>query len=200
MKRLLVEVNVLSFEYLEHVQDGLDRSAVLDELMKAYGRDVWNYALFLTRSRELADDIAQDVFVKVYEKLYSYRGESSVRTWLLAITRNTALDAMRSSWLRRVMLLPQRLLTTDIHPSAEREALDRELVHESWSIVLDLPAKLREVLLLSAHHGLQMKEIAQMLGVSEGTVKSRLFRAREQASRRFKQLDESAAYGEEEWT
>ncbi|PWV97277.1 RNA polymerase sigma-70 factor (ECF subfamily) [Paenibacillus cellulosilyticus] len=191
---------MLSFEYLEHVQAGLDRSAVLDELMKTYGRDVWNYALFLTRNRELADDITQDAFVKVYEKLYSYRGESSVRTWLLAITRNTALDAMRSSWFKRVMLLPQRLLTADSVPSAEREALDRELVHDTWSVVLDLPAKLREVLLLSAHHGLQMKEIAQLLGVSEGTVKSRLFRAREQASRKFKQREASAEYGEEEWT
>ncbi|MWC30298.1 RNA polymerase sigma factor [Paenibacillus sp. MMS18-CY102] len=195
----------MSFEYLKHVTDGLDRDAVLDDLMKAYGRDVWNYALFLTRNRELADDIAQDVFVKVYERLYSYRGESSIKTWLLAITRNTARDAMRSSWLRRVMLLPGKLISSDEHPSAEREALQRELVHDIWSIVLHLPAKLREVLLLHAHHGLGMKEMAALLGLSEGTVKSRLFRARAQASRMLDKQNrqhehEPSVRGEEKWT
>lgn len=74
------EVNILQFDYLKHVTDGLDRNAVLDELMRTYGQDVWNFAYFLTHRRELADDIAQDVFVKVYEHLYSFRGKSSVKT------------------------------------------------------------------------------------------------------------------------
>ncbi|MNF90738.1 RNA polymerase sigma factor SigM [compost metagenome] len=193
----------MSFEYLEHVTGGLDRDAVLDELMKEYGRDVWNYALFLTRSRTLADDIAQDVFVKVYERMYLYRGESSVKTWLLAITRNAARDALRSSWLRRVTLLPNRAASEDAHPSAEREAMERELTRDVWSIVLELPAKLREVLLLYAHHQLQMKEIAALLNLSEGTVKSRLFRARAQASKKLSRrnmADDAVVTGEEEWT
>nr|WP_127569808.1 MULTISPECIES: sigma-70 family RNA polymerase sigma factor [Paenibacillus] len=193
----------MAFEYLEHVTGGLDRDAVLDELMKEYGRDVWNYALFLTRSRELADDIAQDVFVKVYERLYTYRGESSVKTWLLAITRNAAKDALRSSWLRRVILQPHRVAAMDAYPSAEREAINRELTRDIWSIVLELPAKLREVLLLYAHHQLHMKEIAALLGISEGTVKSRLFRAREMASRKMVErgkVDGAIVTGEEEWT
>lgn len=194
----------MSFEYLEHVTGGLDRDAVLDELMREYGRDVWNYALFLTRSRELADDIAQDTFVKVYERLYTYRGESSVKTWLLAITRNAARDALRSSWLRRVILRPHRAASeNDAHPSAEREAMEREMNRDIWSIVLELPAKLREVLLLHAHHQLQMKEIAALLNISEGTVKSRLFRARALASRKMdkrSRADDAVVTGEEEWT
>lgn len=175
--RLLAEVNELQFDFLKHVTGGLDRDAVLGELMREYGKDVWNFAFFLTRKRELADDIAQDVFVKVYERLYDFRGQSSVRTWLLAITRNTAIDALRSSWLKRVILHPGRI-ERFASPSAEQETMRRLAADELWDTVLDLPRKLREVLLLSCHYGQSMREIAELLGISEGTVKSRLHRAR----------------------
>lgn len=193
--RLLGEVNGVQFDYLQHIRDGLDRGAVLDELMRAYGTDVWNYAFFLTRRRELADDISQDVFVKVYNRLYTFNGQSSVKTWLLSITRNTARDALRSVWLRRVTLVDywqdQRA-----GPSAERDALSRQMTDEIWSVVLSLPAKLREVLLLHAQYGLKQEEIAELLGVSLGTVKSRLHRARAAVSRK---LNRQPAAGEEEW-
>lgn len=184
------------FDYLKHVTGGLDRSAVLDELMREYGKDVWNFAFFMTRQRELADDIAQDVFVKVYEHLYEFRGQSSIKTWLLAITRNKARDALRSSWLRKVTLLPV-WFDRDTHPSAERETMDKLEMEEVWSHVLELPRKLREALLLNSHYGLTMKEAAELLGVSEGTVKSRLHRARTAVNRKW--AKETAACGEEEW-
>jgi len=175
----------LQFDYLKAVTGGLDRAAVLEELMEAYGDDVWNFALFLTGRPELADDIAQDVFVKAFEKLYTYRGDASVKTWLLAIARNKARDALRSSWLRRVTLMPVWRIGAAAQPSAEREALDKLVTDKLWLEVMALPRKLRETLLLSAHHGLPMKEIAALLGVSEGTVKSRLHRARAAMERRL---------------
>ncbi|AJY77502.1 hypothetical protein VN24_04605 [Paenibacillus beijingensis] len=164
--------------------DGLDRGAVLNELMTAYGTDVWNYAFFLTRRRELADDISQDVFVKVYNRLYTFRGQSSVKTWLLSITRNTARDALRSAWLRRVKLVAY-WREKDAGPSAEREALSQQMTGEIWSVVMSLSDKLREVLLLHAHYGLKQEEIAELLGISAGTVKSRLHRARAAVSRKL---------------
>ena len=63
-------------------------------------------------------------------------------------------------------------------PSAESEALDLLITSELWKQVLELPVKLREVIILYAHHQLKIKEIAELLGVSEGTVKSRMFKAR----------------------
>jgi len=186
----------LQFDYLKHVTGGLDRAAVLDELMRAYGKDVWNFAFFLTRKRELADDIAQDVFVKVYEHLYDFRGHSSIKTWLLAITRNKALDTLRSAWLRKVTLLPMRL-ERDTQQSAEHEWMNKHETEQVWTSVLELPRKLREALLLYAHYGLSMKEIAELLKVSEGTVKSRLHRARTAVNRKW--AEETAVCGEEEW-
>ncbi|WP_338044829.1 RNA polymerase sigma factor [Paenibacillus lignilyticus] len=192
-------MNDLQFDYLKHVTGGLDRHAVLNELMAAYGKDVWNFAFFYTRSRELADDISQDVFVKVFQQLYEFRGQSSIKTWLLAITRNTARDVLRSAWIRRVtffggLVRPQEQTS----PSAERESFDKLMTEEIWAVVLKLPQKLREVLLMNSHYGLSMQEMADMLHVSVGTVKSRLHRARAAVNRSLTQ--EAKWTGEEEWT
>lgn len=172
----------MQFDYLKAAVSGVDRNAVLEELMESFGKDVWNYAYFLTGRAELAEDIAQDVFVKVYERIYTFRGQASVKTWLLAITRNAARDALRSSWLRRVVL-SSRAIPQTASRSAEQEAIDGLVTERLWIDVMRLPRKLRETLLLHAHHGLPHKEIANLLGVSEGTVKSRLHRARAAVSR-----------------
>ncbi|WP_307721811.1 RNA polymerase sigma factor [Paenibacillus humicus] len=175
-------MNPLDFDYLQYTAADYDRGSVLDQLMKAYGRDVWNFALMLTRNRDSADDIAQDVFLKVYEKLPEFRGQSSVKTWILTITRHAALDQLRSSWVRRVMLL--EFLPGGHHPSAEKELFKRLQNEEVWLAVLALPLKLREVLLLTCHYGMSMEETAGLLGVAKGTVKSRLHRARAAMNRK----------------
>ncbi|MEK3720010.1 RNA polymerase sigma factor [Paenibacillus sp. FSL H8-0034] len=168
----------MAFEYLKSLSSGMDKNVILEDLMVAYGEDVWNYAFFLTRQSELSDDITQDVFVRVYERLFSYRGEASVKTWLLTITRNLVRDHWRSAWFRKVMPFGTPLAKGESAPSAETEALNRLVSEEVWLVVLSLPIKLREVLLLHAHHQLTHTEIARLLSISEGTVKSRLYRAR----------------------
>src|SRR5689334_5098566 len=102
--------------------------------MQAYGKDVWNFAFFMTHRRELADDISQEVFIKVFEHLYNFRGQSSVKTWLLAITRNTARDVLRSAWIRRVTLMPSRYEAEQTHPSAERETIDKLMTEQVWAV------------------------------------------------------------------
>jgi hypothetical protein len=67
----------VGFEYLSALSDTTDKDAVLQDLMNDLGRDVWNYAYFLTGRFDVADDVFQDVFVKVYRNLFSFRGESS---------------------------------------------------------------------------------------------------------------------------
>ncbi|SDE07638.1 RNA polymerase sigma-70 factor, ECF subfamily [Paenibacillus sp. UNCCL117] len=174
----------MAFEYLKSLASGMDKNEILSELMQAYGDDVWNYAYFLTRKATMADDIAQDVFVKVYERMFTFRGEASVRTWLLTITRNTVRDQWRSAWFRRVIPFsaPRH---EGAAASAEAQAIEFLEEEAIWTTVLQLPAKLREVLLLHAHHQLSYRDIAGMLGISEGTVKSRLSRARAKVSQQL---------------
>jgi RNA polymerase sigma-70 factor (ECF subfamily) len=163
----------LEEDYLQYVSV-LDNTG-LQRLMEAYGDDVWNYAYFICKRRDLADDIAQEVFIKAYRNIGSFRGECTVKTWLLKITRNTAYSYRRKSLFRKVVLLE---FISGVHPSAESEFLDRHLTDELWGIVLLLPMPYREVLILHALHGLSMEEIADALGIPEGTVKSRLHRGR----------------------
>lgn len=164
-------------EYLRYIVSGGDRKSILHDLMAAYEKDVWNFAFSLTRRFDLADDIKQDVFVKVYDKLYSFRGDSSVKTWLLTITRHVTYNYLRSAFLRKVTLV-EYITDNRFHSSAETEALDKIVTEDVWKKVLSLPIKLREVLVLYAHLELSINEIAHILQIPEGTVKSRLHNAR----------------------
>ncbi|WEK54886.1 MAG: RNA polymerase sigma factor [Candidatus Cohnella colombiensis] len=174
----------MHFNFLRHITKGLDRQSIFDELMITYGTDVWNYAYFMTKRRDLADDIAQEVFVKVYEKLDSYRGGASVKSWLLSITRNTSLDYLKTAWMRKVQLFPS-WVREDSAQSAESEWFGTQERLHIWQLVLALPRKQREVLLLFAHYHQSINEICALLNLSEGTVKSRLHRARKAINQQF---------------
>jgi len=95
----------------------------------------------------------------------------------LKITRNQALNEMRNSFFRRVTLV-EYISNTGSAASAEGLFFQRESVNDIWNLVLKLPSKYREVLILEAHFDLSVVEIAQTLGISEGAVKSRIHRAR----------------------
>ncbi|MFD0681293.1 MULTISPECIES: RNA polymerase sigma factor [unclassified Paenibacillus] len=184
--RQIIEVAVLeskvNFDYLKYLSKSSDKKAILEELMTAYGKDVWNYAFSITRKWDQADDITQEVFIKVYRNLYTFRNESSVKTWILTITRNMTLDYRRSAFYRKVSLM-SFIAPSGVQPSTEQAVIDKLAVNDLWKLVLQLPVKYREILLLYAHYQLSMKEIAQILGVTEGTVKSRLFHARKKISK-----------------
>jgi RNA polymerase sigma-70 factor, ECF subfamily len=176
----------LSFDYLHNITDGLDKEHVLNDLMHAYGKDVWKYAYFLTLRPEAADDIMQDTFLRAYQNLYRFRGQASVKTWLFAIVRNASRDYWKSHWVRKIVLFGDRAPDKALM-SAEEETIRNFELRDTWKEVFALPKGLREILLLYAHHGLQMKEIAALLGISEGTVKSRLSRARSKVAKRLKE-------------
>lgn len=171
----MIGVNAVESDYLKHMME-MDVGALRDT-MDRYGQDVWNYGFFLTKNRDLADDIAQDVFIKAYYRIGSYRGQSSFKTWLLTITRNTAFSYRRSAFLRKVRLLPS-VEVSGTARSAESEYLDAHFTDEIWEIIMALPVRYREVLVLDIRYGLTDEEMAALLGIAHGTVKSRLHRAR----------------------
>jgi RNA polymerase sigma-70 factor, ECF subfamily len=159
---------------------------VFRDLMRQYGRDVWNYAFFLTKSSHVADDISQDVFVRAYTKLHTFRGESSVKTWLFTITRNLVMNYKHSVFIRKVTLV-DFFQHEHEQESAEDRCLQDMNIREIWKLVLMLPDKYREVLVLDAKYELSTGEMAKLLGISEGTVKSRLHRARGLMNKKVKE-------------
>ncbi|QAY68512.1 RNA polymerase sigma factor [Paenibacillus protaetiae] len=161
-------------------------SATLEKLMSAFGQDVWNFAYSLTKNRSMADDVAQDVFLQAYLHAASFRGESSVKTWLLRMTRNISYNYRKSAFIRKVLLV-EAVKSRGHAASAEQAFLENEASNEVWIRLLSLPAKYREALLLQAKYELSLTEIAQVLQIPEGTVKSRLFAARKKMSRLLKE-------------
>jgi RNA polymerase sigma-70 factor (ECF subfamily) len=174
----------MEYDYLKYVSS-IDIPN-LSEIMLEYGEDVWNYAYFITKKHDVADDISQDVFFKAYRSISSFRGDASLKTWLLKITRNTAFSYLNLAFIRRVTLVGL-IITQNTVPSAEKQFFEQNVSNEVWQIVMKLPAKHREVLILSTHFQLTMDEIAKMIGVNAGTVKSRLHRAKLKAYQLLKE-------------
>jgi RNA polymerase sigma-70 factor (ECF subfamily) len=158
-----------NFEYLQYVAGTVDRKAALSELMEAYGNDVWNFAFALTRSAEQADSVTQEAFVRAYRSLRLFRGEASVKAWLLALTRSAARTPKKPALLRRI---------SQPGKTSVAAASDSDGLNDSWRSVMALPAKFREVLILSAHHRLTLAEIAYVLDISEQSAKLTLHEAR----------------------
>ncbi|MBD0384374.1 RNA polymerase sigma factor [Paenibacillus sp. WST5] len=163
--------------YLKYLAETQDKDYILLDLMANYGNDVWNFAYFLTRSSDAADDLSQDVFLSVYDRIYSFRGECTMKSWILTITRNKSLNYLKKQLIRKI--LPVKTVPHGgTVQSAESQLFDRMETKRIWSAVIQLPRKFREVVILDAHYGLTDKEIAELLNISQGTVKSRLHRAR----------------------
>lgn len=158
-------------------------SVSLNHLMDQYGQDVWNYAFFLTKNRNAADDITQDVFIQVYNHVDSFRGEASIKTWLLTITRNMSRNFLQTAFIRKVLLV-DIVKSIGSSRSAEEMYIEEEAANEIWKKIFKLPTKYREVLVLQAKYQLSIAEISDILKIPQGTVKSRLSDAR----KKMKQL------------
>lgn len=171
----LLEVRRLEEEHLRYLsQIG---TYDIERLVRKYWKDVWNYSYVLTQKHDMADDITQDTFIQAFRSLDSFRGESTVKTWLLRIARNKTINYKRSAFFRKIVLMDY--VQNDIStPSAEMTYFDGQFVDRIWELVLRLPMKQREIILLNAHYQMPLEDMADILGLPEGTVKSRLHRAR----------------------
>ena len=157
------------------------------DLIKPCERAVFLTAYSVLKSEADAEEVVQEAALKAYKALDSFRGESKFSTWLVKITLNEARMKLRRSRESEVSLqdfvddgdgdfTPAVLTDWREIPS---EALDRKELRETLQRALDdLPEKYREVLILRDVREMNIAETAQLLGISEGMVKTRLFRAR----------------------
>ncbi len=152
----------------------VDRFAIL---IRRYERLVATAALRMGTPREEVEDVTSEVFFKVYKSLARYRPEHALSTWLYRITVNAALDRKRSARheARREELSPT---LADSRPGSEAEAVDRQRARLLQEAMQKIPGHYRSPLVLAHIEGLPLDEIARVLDLPEGTVKSRLFRAR----------------------
>jgi RNA polymerase sigma-70 factor (ECF subfamily) len=144
-----------------------------DTLVRRHQQRMWAVALRTLRDREEAADAVQDACLSAYRSASSYRGEARVTTWLHRIVVNACLDRARRKAVRPTFPLPEQ------PPADPRDHLDeRETGLEVEQALAALPDDQRLALVLVELQGLSVLEAADVLGVPEGTVKSRCFRGR----------------------
>lgn len=155
-----------------------DPSTALEEMMSLYGNDVLRTAYFYLGDRHLAEDVSQEVFMRVYRKWSTFRGESSVKTWLMTITINLCKDKLGKKSNQEEPTDPLLMKQTR-EASAEEETMKRLNRTIILQHVLKLPAQYHEVLYLFYYLDLSTKQISRLTHSPEGTVRARLHRARE---------------------
>jgi len=151
-----------------------DRQA-FDALLKEFGGKIYKSAIFLTDSKEEAEDIVQETFMRAYHSIYKFKGRSSLYTWLYRILLNVTHDLRRKKYIHERFLSKYRIekysdpsedlindVDKDIFTQCLQDALKRQKL------------KHREIIVLRFFEDLKLEEIAERLNISIGTVKSRL--------------------------
>lgn len=162
-------------DYKENSERGGTVSAHLEEVMEAYGEYCMRVAYLYVKDWAAAEEIVQDTFLAYYRQQERFEGRSSLKTYLVKITIHKSHDYLRS-WKRKMTyILPKKLVT----PSIEQKKIHEEQQSELVEALLQLSIKYREVLILHYYDDYKIREIAELLQVSENTVKTRLVRGRE---------------------
>jgi len=173
---------------IERLQAGDDTAVA--ELARDYGAKMYQLALRYTRNKEDAEEVVQDVLLKVRDKIDAFRGDAALSSWIYRITFNTAMSRLRATKSTRMHEVPDEPIGShdDIAPRSIEPAdwsnLGDELVHRRQMrdalrvAVAELPAIYREPVILRDLRGLSTEEASRQLKVKDQTLKSRLHRGR----------------------
>jgi RNA polymerase sigma factor (sigma-70 family) len=168
-------------EDLEIVQ--LNPSQAIEIIMDKYGDEIKRLVFTYLKNSADTDDVTQEVFVTIYQKLNTFQGKSSLRSWIYSIAINKSKDYLRS-WNSRNKRLREKLAQsshtiTKEEITPEDRTVQKDNSNELFTKVMDLPVKYREVIILFYFKELSTKEISQALKMNDATVRTRLNRGRE---------------------
>jgi RNA polymerase sigma-70 factor (ECF subfamily) len=158
-------------------------SAAIETLVHAHESRLYRLALSILDDPAEAEEATQDAFLKALRRLSSYRGEASFATWLYAIALNVCRGRLRQRRARERLeqvWRALRLAENPAEPHAEQIAIAWETDRAVWQALQRLNDRQREVIILRYYHDLKLDDIAQVAGVSERTVRTRLQQAHDQ--------------------
>jgi RNA polymerase sigma-70 factor (ECF subfamily) len=162
-----------------------------NELVRRYQRPIAAYVYRMVGDYDSALDLTQEVFIKVYSSLERYRPEFKFSTWIYKIAHNASVDHLRRSASREQAIISEvdgeerELTVMSRKLSPEQEYAVEERRAEIERVVRQLPSVYRELIILRHQHDLSYDEIAEVMSLPLGTVKNRLFRAREMMRQQF---------------
>ncbi len=168
----------------------INEPLTFENVIDQYQTQVFRTVLGMIGNYHDAEDLSQDIFVKLYRKLDSFKGHSSFKTWLYVIVHNTVKNYLLKNKLRRMISLDWLTDETDFEIpsdalSAQEETETKETIQELNCALQKIPFQHRHVLVLREINELAYDEIATILNCSIGTVKSRLSRAKENLRRSY---------------
>ncbi|MBY6038037.1 sigma-70 family RNA polymerase sigma factor [Fictibacillus nanhaiensis] len=149
----------------------------LSDLMDEYGEEIKRLAFTYTKNWQQAEDITQEIFISVYNNLNDFREQSTIKTWIYRIAINKCKDYVRS-WHYTSTLLTNTFYQKSDDLSPEEEYLQNEQKEQISQLILQLPIKFREVIILYYFKEFSLEEISATLEINLNTVKSRLRRAK----------------------
>ena len=163
-----------------------NREALIDELMQQYGQDILQLVYSYVNNQTIAEDLTQDIFVKCYQSLSTYKGKSSLKTWLWRIAINHSKDYIKSWYNRRVLPTAYEALCENTRiESVEQTIIQQDADEQLSAAVMGLPVKYREVIYLFYFEELPIKEIAAVLEVNANTVKTRMRKGKDILKKRL---------------
>ena len=151
------------------------------ELVRRHQDFVYGAALRIVRNPVMAQDLAQETFVRAHRALPGFRGQAQVRSWLYRIATNLALNAVQRRREYPTDAVPDRPTSFDLASDAENLALR----HELEDAIAELPPKLQKPLVLREYEGLSYQAIADQLDLPINTVRTRILRARRSLRKRM---------------
>ncbi len=173
------------YELVQRAKLGDKRA--FEQLVCRHDRHVMQIALAMINNIHDARDIYQESFIRVYTHLSSFQCKSSFKTWVTRITVNVALNHRRKKWSRsRISLKDNDMPEKKDKTNPVRNLLNKELGTAIKNAIGQLSPKQQAVFTLKHHMGYKIREIAEILDCSEGTVKSDLFRAVEKLQKNLK--------------
>jgi RNA polymerase sigma-70 factor (ECF subfamily) len=161
------------------------REESFEELVRRYQRPIVGYVFRMLGDYDSALDVTQEVFIKVYNSLHRYSSDYKFSTWLYRIAHNATIDHLRRNSANTQSIETEtadgayQLQIESRDPSPEKDRERKEWRVEIEAVVKRLPTAYRELILLRHSQDLSYDEIAEVTGLPLGTVKNRLFRARE---------------------
>ncbi|HXH69288.1 MAG TPA: sigma-70 family RNA polymerase sigma factor [Pyrinomonadaceae bacterium] len=186
IKRAFALENVKSLTDGELIQTAIrGREDGFEELVRRYQRPITGYIYRMLNNYDASLDVTQEVFIKVYNSLERYSSEYKFSTWLYRIAHNAAIDYMRRNSVNQQSIETEnadgsyQLQIESPQPNPEQERERSEWRREIETVVKCLPQVYRELILLRHSQDLSYDEIAEITNLPLGTVKNRLFRARE---------------------
>jgi RNA polymerase sigma-70 factor (ECF subfamily) len=168
------------------------------QMVDQLGQRVYSVAYHFTLKREDAEELSQEIFLKIFENLHRYDGSYPLLAWVVSLARNLCIDRYR----RRKRERSFRFVSDDaVAPMLQsgddpaEEALRRERTKMLFWALGEIPEDLAEILVLRDLEGFAYEEIGKALDLPDGTVKSRLFRARAEVARKVRERHEGTGQG-----